>query len=515
MGEFQFETYVTLLVDGLLNLNILNVVTGLDVQDTVQVKTGLELANHEIILGISLDTLDGETTDPGVDLAGQTLGLGVASLQIEGLLAVESKDLSRRHNVATAEDSEVGVLIGDLGGLLPGEVDGVVDNVVDGEVTDTENGREGGTAESTATGDGLVLVEGERKTLAEELGDGLLDGGDTSTATNHLDVVNVVNGQLGLSESLLQRNGDSVQKRADHVLKLLTLDHGLDIGVLHQGLDAQGSLRVGGQNLLHLLGGSNGTGPGLGVGADVNLVLLLELIGEALGQSQVEVTTTEVAVADSGLDVQLTLAELDNAGGVITVTNVDEDDAAGLLLRTGEVQLGDTVSESGGGSVVNQAEDVETSNVTSIDHSAALDIGEPSGHTDGDIRDGKTELLGGDVLDLGQVHGNQLGCCELLLLTEVVNLDTGHSVDITDVGSVVLLLELDIGVIEGAADQALQGADGVLQVGGLLCLSSLTDVSAAGAESNEGSVGHKIFQLVMPFLDQRKKKKGLKKSLTR
>ena len=120
------------------------------------------------------------------------LGLGVTSLEVEGLLAVESEDLSRRHDVATAEDGKAGVLIGDLGGLLPGEVDGVVDNVVNGEVTDTENGGEGSTAEGTTTGNGLILVQGEGEGLAEELAEGLLDGGDTSAATDHLNVVDIL-----------------------------------------------------------------------------------------------------------------------------------------------------------------------------------------------------------------------------------------------------------------------------------------------------------------------------------
>ncbi len=96
---------LALLGDGLLHLHILNVVTRLNVQDTVQVQAGLELADHEVVVGVSLDTLHGETADPGVDLAGQLLGLGVASLEVEGLLAVESKDLGRGHDVAAVEDS--------------------------------------------------------------------------------------------------------------------------------------------------------------------------------------------------------------------------------------------------------------------------------------------------------------------------------------------------------------------------------------------------------------------------
>lgn len=487
------RTYISvLLFNGLLNLHILNVVTRLDVQDTVQVQTGLELADHEVIVGISLDALHGEAANPGVNLAGQLLGLSVASLEIEGLLAVESEDLGRGHDVATAEDSKAGVLIGNVGGLLPGEVDGVVHNVVDGKVTDTEHGGESSTAEGGTTGNSLVLVEGEGQGLAEELADGLLDGGHTSAATNHLNVIDVIDSKLGLGEGLLQGNGEAVQEGADHLLELLTLDQGADIGVLHEGLDAQGGLGVGRQDLLQLLGGSQGTGPGLGVSADIDLELLLEFIGEALGQSLVEVTATEVTVAGGSLDVQLTLAELDNGGSVVAVTDVDENHTAGLLLGTGQVELGDTVTQSGSGGVVNKTEDVETGDLTSVNHSAALNIAEPGGNGDSDIGDGELELLGGDILDLGQVHGHQLGGSELLLLAEVVNLNTSQSIDIADVGGVELLLDLNIGVVGSTADQALKRADGVLQVGSLLCLGGLADGSAAGIESDQGTVRWKI-----------------------
>ncbi len=375
-----------------------------------------------------------------------------------------------------------------MGGLLPGEVDGVVDDVVNGKVTDTEHWGENGAAEGGTTGNSLILVKREGQGLAEELADGLLDGGNTSAATDHLNVVNVLNSELSLRESLLQRDGKTVQERADHLLKLLALDHGADISVLHERLNTQGSLRVGRQNLLELLGGSQGTGPGLGVSADIDLELLLELVGEALSQSLVEVAATEVTVAGGGLDVQLTLAELDNGGSVVAVTDVDENDPAGLLFGAGQVELGDTVTQSGSSGVVDETEDVETSDLTGVNHGPALNIAEPSRNTDSDIGDGELELLGGDILDLGQVHGNQLSRRELLLLAEVVDLNTSQSVDIADVAGVELLLDLNIGVAEGTTDQALERADGVLQVGSLLCLGGLTDGSAAGIESDQGTV---------------------------
>jgi len=211
----------------------------------VQVQSGLELADHEVIVGISLDSLDGEASDPGADLAREHFRLGVAGLQVERLLAVEGQDLGGRQRVASVEDGQGGVFVGDVGGLLPGELDGVVDNVVHGEVAHTEGGREDGAAESASTGDGLVLVEGEGERLAEEFADRLLDGGDTSAATNHLDAVDILGLELGLRKRLLQGHVEAVQEGPDHLLQLLTLDEGANVNIVHQRLDVHGRRRVG------------------------------------------------------------------------------------------------------------------------------------------------------------------------------------------------------------------------------------------------------------------------------
>jgi hypothetical protein len=237
-------TLLLLLLDGLLDLHILDVVSGLNVQDTVKVETGLEFADHEVVVGIGVDTLDREAANPGVDLAGHGLDLRVTSLEVEGLLAVEGEDLGGGHDVTTAEDGKAGVLIGDLGGLLPSEVDGVVDDVVNSEVTDTENGGEGSAAEGATAGNSLILVQGEGEGLAEVLGESILDGGNTSAATDHLNLVNILRLELGLGEGLLDRSGQAVKEGLDHQLELFTLHHGADIGVVHERLDAQGCLRV-------------------------------------------------------------------------------------------------------------------------------------------------------------------------------------------------------------------------------------------------------------------------------
>lgn len=217
-------TYISLLLlDLLLDLNLLDKVSALNIEDTMKVDTRLELANHKVVLGIRLDALDLEMSNPGGHLAGKLLGLGVLGLEREGLLAVEGKDLGGRNRVVLVEDGKLGILIRDIGRLLPGELDGVAQNVVDREVTDTEHGGEDGAGKGTSTRNSLILVEGEGEGLAEELGDLLLEGRNTGASTNKLDSIDILDGQASLIKSLLEGDGDALNHGGDKLLELLAL----------------------------------------------------------------------------------------------------------------------------------------------------------------------------------------------------------------------------------------------------------------------------------------------------
>ena len=203
---------------------------------------------------------------------------------------------------------------------------------MDGEVTDTEYWREDGAAESASTSDSLIL---------------------------------------------------------DQLLELLALEHTAYIDVVHDGLDVDGRLVVCGKDLLELLNTSSQAEAGLAVLHDVDLVLLVELLGKVLNQGLVDVATTEVAVPGARLDSQLTLLELDDGSGVVAVADVDEDDSPWLLLGPWEVELCDSPAESDCGVVVDEAEALEASNVGSVEDGAALGVGVPDGAAEDDVVDGE------------------------------------------------------------------------------------------------------------------------------
>lgn len=457
----SWNTYITLLLlalglgNRLLDLDLLNVVARLDVQDTVDVQASLELADHEVTLGVLLNALDGEATNPGVGLAGQLLRLGVLSLQVKSVLSVEGQDLGRGHDVALVEDCQVGVLIGDVLGLLPSELDGVVDHVVNGEVTDTEDGRKDSATESATTGDSLVCVEGERKLLAAEvlLNCGL-EGRDTCAASYQLNVVNVLGCELSLSKRLLDRSSGALEKRLDELLELFTLEHTTNVNIVHDRLNVDGSHVVGRKDLLQLLNTSSQTEACLAVLHDVDLVLLVELLGEMLNKSLVDVATTEVAVPCARLYCELALLELNNGSCVVAVANVDEADPLGLLFCGRQIKLCDTVAKGDGSVVVDQPEAVKAGDLGSVEDGAALCVGVPDRAGQDDVVDGELELGGGGCAHAGQVHGCDLSGSELLLLAQVGNLSADLAVDVDQRRRDKVLLNLDIRVVERAAGEA-------------------------------------------------------------
>jgi len=195
-----------------------------------------------------------------------------------------------------------------------------------------------------------------------------------------------------------------------------------------------------------------------------------------------------MTIPGSGLDGQLTLAELDDGTSVVAVADIDKGNALWLLLGSWKIELGDSPAKSGGGGVVDEAEKLETGNVGRIHQSSALDIGEPYWNTHDDLLNWKLELGSRGGLDLAQEHGHELGSGELLLLTQICNLRSDLAIDVDQRGGDVLLLDLYIGIRQRPSDQALQRPDGVLEVRDLLGFGRLAEISGSWSEANKGTI---------------------------
>ena len=128
-------------------------------------------------------------------------------------------------------------------------------------------------------------------------------------------------------------------------------------------------------------------------------MLTLELVGEVVDETVVEVLTTQVSVTGSGLDLEDTL--LDGQEGDIegTTTQVEDKDVAltlGLLVKT--------VGDGSGSRLVDDTEDVEASNETGILGSLTLRVVEVCGNSDDSVVNGATEVGLGSFPHLGQDH---------------------------------------------------------------------------------------------------------------
>jgi hypothetical protein len=81
----------------------------------------------------------------------------------------------------------------------------------------------------------------------------------------------------------------------------------------------------------------------------------------------------------------LTLGEGDNGNRVVAVSDINKADVSWCLGVLGQISLGDTVTESDGGRVIDQSKGVQSGDSSSVGNSSSLDIGIVSGNGDDDI----------------------------------------------------------------------------------------------------------------------------------
>ncbi len=406
-----------------LLLDLLDHVRLLKRDDAVQIHARLDLDDRELAARRLGHALDGDLADPRVSAARNRRVFGVARLELKRPGAVEGEDLGRRDGVGAREDNELGALVGVALLLLPLHLDRVEVDVVDGKLADAEDGRERRARKRRAAADGLVGVERKVERLAREKNaDALLDGGDTGGPADELDGVDLVRGEAGLLESVLERGRDALEEVRGELFKFFAREGGRSVDVVHDRLYIERCLGVGREHLLQPLGARCQAEDGLGAGHDVDLVLGLELLGKVLDEGIVKVATAKVAVVRGGLDGELALGVGDDRDRVVGVADIDKADVARLVGRGRQVRLGDAVPERDGGRVVDEAERVQAGDLRSVEQRAALVVGVPPRYGNDDVRDGLLELGRGRVPQLREVGRDELRGREDGRLAEILDL---------------------------------------------------------------------------------------------
>jgi hypothetical protein len=393
--------------------------------------------------------------------------------------------LQARDSVATRHDRGENVTLhGDTKGKRADIEEEEVGGLGGGGLAGEDTGLDGGTV-----GDSLIGVDALLELLAvEELGEELLDAGDTGGTTDEDDLVN---GAL-LDGGVLEDLGDGLESAREglgvKVLETGTGDGHGEVLTIEERVDLNGGLGTAGESTLGTLASSSQATEGTGIAAEVLLGLAGELALAVVEEVGVEVLTTQMGVTSGGLDSEDTTLDVEEGNIESTTTEIVDENVALLLGLVGA----QTVSNGSGGRLVDDTEDVEARDGTGVLGSLTLVVVEVGGDGDDGLLDLLAELGLGNLLHLEEDHGGNLLGGEGLLLVEVVDLNLGVAVAIVnDLEGPGLDILLDGGVIEAATDKTLGIEDGVDGVHGSVVLSGLTNQTLLVGEGDERGGGER------------------------
>lgn len=264
-----------------------------------------------------------------------------------------------------------------------------------------------GAVESSALDYSLLSVHAVGDTAAKESLEVVANRDDTHSGADPLNVVELLLGHVGASHGLSNGGPDAVENA--HVLQqidvLIAGELVREVLVIHEALNAEASRGVLVQVLLDTLNRGQEAEPGALVALHVDLVLVTKVLGEALSDGEIELIASELGLVGGGEDGGLGMGELHNGGAKVGGTHAEEED---LLGASGEVGAVETPGEGSSREVIDETDNVHASNLSRVNHAAALTGGPETGDSDANIghRDSGGGLTG--LLEIGEEHGGDL-----------------------------------------------------------------------------------------------------------
>ena len=180
-------------------------------------------------------------------------------------------------------------------------------------------------------------------------------------------------------------------------------------------LDPGGLLR--GQGPLSLLNLPLQLAHGPEVLGSVSPGLLLVELDEVVDNAVVEIFTTKVSITGSGQDFEDTLVNGEERNVESSTTEIVDDDLGFTTL------LVKTIRDGGGGRLIDDAEDLETSDSTGILGSLTLGVVEVGGDGDDGVGDLLAEVSLSGLFHLGQNHSGDFFGGEIPLFATVLYRD--------------------------------------------------------------------------------------------
>ena len=301
--------------------------------------------------------------------------------------------LDSRNCLPTGNDgSEDVALHGDTEGEGNDIKEEEISSLGGGSLAGEDTGLDGGTV-----GDSLVGVDALLELLAtEKVAEELLDLGNTGGATNENDLIDLVLGNVGVLEDLSNRVKGTGESLLVQVLETSTGDVGVEVLTIKERVDLDGGLGGVGERSLGTLASSSETAQRAGIATDVFFRFLRELFLEVVEKVGIEILAAQMCITSGGLDGEDTALDVQQRHIEGTATKIVDEDVPLLLRLSGT----ETVGDSGSGRLVDDTENVEASNGTSVLGSLTLVVVEVGGNGDDGLLDLLAELGLSDLLHL-------------------------------------------------------------------------------------------------------------------
>ena len=250
--------------------------------------------------------------------------------------------------------------------------------------------------------DGFVGVDALVGVLARELLDEVGDRRHARGATHEDHAVDVVLVEARVADRLLERTAARVEQVARELLELRAGEREVEVQrtVARRRDERQvhGGLLQRRQLDLRLLRGFLEPLHGHLVGTEVDAVRVLELGDEPVDDALVPVVTAEVGVAGGRLHLEHTLAEVEDRHVERAAPEVEHED------RLVVVTLVEAVRQGRGGGLVDDAQHLETGDLTGLLRGLALGVAEVRGHRDHRLGDAVAEVRLGVALELPRMR---------------------------------------------------------------------------------------------------------------
>lgn len=245
------------------------------------------------------------------------------------------------------------------------------------------------TLNSSAVSNSLVRVDILASLLSEVLFKHSLDLGDTGGTADQDNVINVALLELGVLENLLHGLESLLEEIGVELFKLGTGEGFGEVLALVEGFNFDLGGLLGRKRTLGLLNLALQLTHGLRILSDVDTLVLVVFLDEVVDNAVVEIFTTEMGVTGGRLNFENTLLNSQDRNIEGTTTKVIDKDLTLLLV----ILLIKTIGKRGGGGFVDNAEDVQASDGSSVLSSGTLGVIEVGGNGNNGVLDGFTLVL--------------------------------------------------------------------------------------------------------------------------